>query len=204
MLIIAKADGEKYKLISMVPYDKITLSQNQTRDRIDIQHVGKEKFSLHFENLDQQTIWFTVIQDAVYEYMAQKTRVMQAQQRNNENIELIKADAFRQEDDIRRSRSRSDRPKNSVTSDDYPIKSFTVPGPVSPVTLNIAAPSSPLSAKSGSPALSPKPALHPRSPTESRIETNTDLLLDSNQGDTSPSSAVHELPKSPVAVALPR
>ncbi|KAJ2998811.1 Rho guanine nucleotide exchange factor 4 [Globomyces sp. JEL0801] len=80
MLILTKQDGDKYKLLSMVPFDDLTLHQVSVgKDAIDIPieilQLGKVCFTLVCDSFSNRELWVKPIQKALAEYVEQKNRI---------------------------------------------------------------------------------------------------------------------------------
>ncbi|KAH6583550.1 hypothetical protein BASA61_007950 [Batrachochytrium salamandrivorans] len=79
MLLIAKPDGDKYKLMHMIPFDMILVNSShdtaESECQIEIVHVGSARCTFIFDNPALKEGWITAIKNSVDEWISQKTRM---------------------------------------------------------------------------------------------------------------------------------
>ncbi|KAJ3260020.1 Rho guanine nucleotide exchange factor 4 [Boothiomyces macroporosus] len=83
MLVIAKPDGDKYKLLNMVSFDALSVSlvdapEDAETFCLDINHQGHSKIVLLFDSFNARETWMKAIENALNEYKSQKNRINQA------------------------------------------------------------------------------------------------------------------------------
>nr|KAJ3415389.1 Myosin 10A, isoform D [Polyrhizophydium stewartii] len=80
MLVIAKPEGEKYKLIQMISFDEIYVNSfhddANVEHQIEIAHT-KERTHIYlvFENSAAKETWITALRGAIDEWLSQKNRI---------------------------------------------------------------------------------------------------------------------------------
>lgn len=88
MMIMAKIDGDKYKMMHMISYDKASVSSDETVTKIDISVDNKKLAEISFDSSKTGTesgaSWLKALQQAISEFTAQKTRINDAKTRNTE------------------------------------------------------------------------------------------------------------------------
>jgi hypothetical protein len=94
MLVVTKPEGDKYKLLSMISFDTITIhlpksdfeeasSKDSSHSKegdwsVEVGSSGKDRVRFMFETQDKRSSWIQLVQDYVDEYVAQKQRILQA------------------------------------------------------------------------------------------------------------------------------
>ena len=90
MMIMAKIDGDKYKMMHMIPYDKISVINDDNITKIEIIYDSKKLADICFDSTktgaDSGESWLKAIQSTVFEFTAQKTRITEARTRNTDNV----------------------------------------------------------------------------------------------------------------------
>ncbi|KAJ3273942.1 Rho guanine nucleotide exchange factor 4 [Terramyces sp. JEL0728] len=83
MLVIAKPDGDKYKLLNMVAFDVLSVNlidaaEDAENFYIEVHHQGHSKIILIFDSYNSRETWMKTIESTLNEYKAQKNRINQA------------------------------------------------------------------------------------------------------------------------------
>ena len=89
MMIMAKIDGDKYKMMHMISYDKASVSSDETVTKIDISVDNKKLAEISFDSSKTGTesgaSWLKALQQAISEFTAQKTRINDAKARSHDH-----------------------------------------------------------------------------------------------------------------------
>ncbi|XJO78856.1 hypothetical protein BDV3_003234 [Batrachochytrium dendrobatidis] len=100
MLVIAKAVGDAFKLIHMIPFDMIFVNSHHDSSEIEFQieivHVGNSRCCLIFDNPTSTETWINAIRGAVNEWVFQKNRMNGGTGPVKENLSI----ANKVEDDV--------------------------------------------------------------------------------------------------------
>lgn len=83
MLVIAKPDGDKYKLLNMAAFDAIYVNEMQGEEPIkefliEIVHVGHATVVMVYDTAVSRDTWINIIKSTVSDWTAQKNRINQA------------------------------------------------------------------------------------------------------------------------------
>ena len=86
MMVMAKIDGDKYKMMHMIAYDKVSVQNDDPVTKIDILYENKKLAEIVFDSTktgpDSGANWLKALQSAIFEFTAQKTRITEAKTRN--------------------------------------------------------------------------------------------------------------------------
>ncbi|KAI8907800.1 hypothetical protein EDD86DRAFT_208149 [Gorgonomyces haynaldii] len=93
MLVVAKQDGEKYKLLNMCPFDKFLAEPIKPQGEADMEILADKelRLAMFFDTPNQRDVWLNAIGNAFEDYVAQKNRINQATKVTSKSVDLVKS-----------------------------------------------------------------------------------------------------------------